>query len=98
MKKTGGPAFPFPSGPEPRVNEFHDRWEGMTLRQYYAGEAIKGLVGPAADPSGVWAGDPMRAAEMAVQIADALIAVEEKTLANGDALPADTIPGAEKAE
>ncbi len=32
----GGPAFPFPSGPEPRVDSFHDRCEGMTLRQWAA--------------------------------------------------------------
>lgn len=37
----GGPAFPFPSGPEPRVNEFHDRCEGMSLRDYFAGCALQ---------------------------------------------------------
>ena len=36
---TGGPAFPWPSGPEPRVDQFHDRWEGMTLRDYFIAHA-----------------------------------------------------------
>jgi len=36
MSKDGGPAFPFPSGPEPRVHKFHERNEGMSLRDYFA--------------------------------------------------------------
>lgn len=32
----GGPAFPMPSGPEPRVDSATHYNEGMTLRQYAA--------------------------------------------------------------
>lgn len=35
----GGPAFPRPAGPEPRVNEFHEFQDGMTLRDHFAGQA-----------------------------------------------------------
>ena len=40
----GGPAFPFPSGPEPRENTFHDRSEGMTLRDYFAAKAMQAMI------------------------------------------------------
>ena len=35
----GGPAFPMPSGAEPRVNVTTHYNEGMTLRDYFAGHA-----------------------------------------------------------
>lgn len=35
----GGPAFPMPSGAEPRVNETTHYNEGMTLRDYFAAHA-----------------------------------------------------------
>ena len=34
-----GPAFPIPAGPEPRTNDYFD---GMTLRDYLAGQALSG--------------------------------------------------------
>ena len=39
-QNDGGPAFPFSSGPEPRVDEFQDRCEGMSLRDWFAGQAV----------------------------------------------------------
>lgn len=45
----GGPAFPFPSGPEPRVNAYHDRSEGMSLRDWFAGQATTDDVNDAKD-------------------------------------------------
>lgn len=42
--KDGGPAFPMTSGPEPRVNAFTHCNEGMTLRDYFAGMALQGLL------------------------------------------------------
>ena len=55
MTNDGGPAFPFPSGPEPREDEFHDRCDGMSLRDWFAGQALIGLVASNVkyDPSGV---------------------------------------------
>jgi hypothetical protein len=37
---NGGPAFPMPPGPEPRVNETTHFNEGMSLRDWFAGMAI----------------------------------------------------------
>ena len=34
---TGGPAYPMPSGPEPRVNATTHYNEGMTLLDHFAG-------------------------------------------------------------
>ena len=44
MKNDGGSAFPFPSGPEPRVNEFHERSEGMSQRVWLASVAMHALL------------------------------------------------------
>lgn len=40
----GGPAFPMPSGPEPRVNATTHYNEGMTLRDYFAAQAMQPIV------------------------------------------------------
>lgn len=37
-------AFPMPSGPEPRVNSTTHYNEGMTLLDYFAGEALIGIM------------------------------------------------------
>ena len=37
--KDGGPAFPMPSGPEPRVDEFTHYNEGISMRDYFAANA-----------------------------------------------------------
>lgn len=63
----GGPAFPFPSGPEPRVNEFHDRSEGMSLRAYFAGQVL-------AEVDSRSLGSPADIAAECCQLADAIIA------------------------
>jgi hypothetical protein len=42
--KDGGPAFPMPSGPEPRVNDTTHYNEGMSLRDYFAAAALNGLL------------------------------------------------------
>ena len=34
--KDGGPAFPMPSVPEPRVDEFTHYNEGLSVRDYFA--------------------------------------------------------------
>lgn len=40
----GGPAFPMTSGPEPRVNTATHYNEGMSLLDYFAGQALAGLL------------------------------------------------------
>lgn len=45
--KDGGPAFPMPSGEEPRVNRTTHYNEGMSLRSWLAGMAMQAI---AADP------------------------------------------------
>jgi hypothetical protein len=39
----GGPAYPMPSGPEPRVDTFTHYNEGMSLRDHFAGLAMQGM-------------------------------------------------------
>ena len=40
----GGPAFPMPSGPEPRVDEFTHYNEGLSVRDYFAAKAMQGII------------------------------------------------------
>ena len=41
--RDGGPAFPMPSGDEPRVNATTHYNEGMSLRDWFAGQALVGM-------------------------------------------------------
>ena len=67
----GGPAFPFPSGPEPKVDRYHDRSEGMSLRDWFAGQALAGILSCSAV---VVVGLPKFAlAQDAYEIADAML-------------------------
>ena len=83
----GGPAFPFPSGPEPRVNEFHDRCEGMTLRDWFAGQALAGYSAqvderrcpPDRTSADEWRAEMLLAdATWCYKMADAMIAARER--------------------
>jgi hypothetical protein len=45
--RHGGPAFPIPAGAsayDGRPNHSHDKCEGMTLRDWFAGQALSGLL------------------------------------------------------
>ena len=67
---TGGPAFPMPSGPEPRVNTATHYNEGMTLRDYFAGQVLPII----------YAGDMRRletGAREAYEMADAMLKARE---------------------
>lgn len=75
MNDGGGPAFPFPSGPEPRVDMYHDRWEGMSLRDWFAGMALQGML--ASWPEGVDLKEGT-AAVLAYKFSDAMLAEREK--------------------
>ena len=71
MKKNdGGPAFPNKGdGYGPTHN-----YDGMTLRQYYAGQALAGLL----SDTGLLRADGRDVSSLAVAVADALIADLEK--------------------
>ena len=60
-KDTGGPAFP---------STYPNR-DGMTLRDWFAGQALAGIL---ADPNGPWQG----AAERSYYQADAMLAERSK--------------------
>jgi hypothetical protein len=72
-KDTGGPAFPLP---EQRTSfggqsTYQSASYGMTLRDWFAGQALSGML---ADPNGPWEG----AAEKAYWMADLMIAERNK--------------------
>ncbi len=75
----GGPAFPRPSGPEPRVDSYHECFEGMSLRAWLAGIAMQGIL-QSCEPMkyGVTGEESESVAESALMCADALIAELEK--------------------
>jgi hypothetical protein len=62
----GGPAFPHPSG------EFHSADTGMSLRDWFAGQALAGVDNP-------WASVPHELAMQSYRIADAMLAVRTPT-------------------
>ena len=70
QNKTGGPAFPGPSFTQGGHANGHAM--GMTLRDWFAGQALAGLLasGGAAD----WSND----AENAYRAADAMLAAREE--------------------
>jgi len=78
MKEDGGPAFPRPFSEEPIENSEgamypHDAQSGMSLRDWFAGQALSGLiVNP--DTVSVYCPLSMRAYE----IADAMLAERGK--------------------
>ena len=41
---TGGPDYPMPSGPEPRVNATTHYNEGITLLDYFAGLSMQAII------------------------------------------------------
>ena len=69
----GGPAFPMPSGNEPRVNETTHYNEGMSLRDWFAGQALQGLC------ASQWGGLQRVSTfvERAYEMADAMLAARE---------------------
>lgn len=73
-RDDGGPAFPMPSGAEPRVNETTHYNEGMTLRDYFAGQALAVLL---ANPGARWKRFPDEPAQDAYAVADAMLAARE---------------------
>jgi hypothetical protein len=66
----GGAAFPFASEYHPS-GIFQYGSNGMTLRDYFAGQALSGLVCPPGNTSGCYS--PPHAADVAYQYADAVI-------------------------
>ena len=66
-KQTGGPAFP--------RDHAHDGHNGMTLRDYFAGQALAGNLeqGIEDDMNIKWWHDPYKIAKRAYAIADAML-------------------------
>lgn len=63
---TGGPAFPVPENRDPRSDELVPvAFTGMSLRDYFAGQAITGLMSLKVTDD--------RRAKIAYQIADAML-------------------------
>jgi hypothetical protein len=70
--KDGGPAFPINGHIGSDGNFIELPTQGMTLRDYFAGQALAGML---ADPS---VGTTEQTAECAYDMADAMLAAREK--------------------
>ena len=81
MKNDGGPAFPIRFRYEKSDGSIvtHEA-DGMSLRQWYAGMALQGLLAESAHPqsAGSWKQAGSFAAN-AFELADAMIAAEKET-------------------
>lgn len=75
---NGGPAFPMASGPEARVNEATHCNEGMSLRDWFAGQAIAGILANAGEYGGVSLPADEKAAQWVYRYADAMLAERNK--------------------
>lgn len=74
--EDGGPAYPMPSGPEPRVNSS----TGMSLRDYFAAKAMQGILANEdirSDGRGTGIGTPGQNARNAYAQADAMLKERE---------------------
>jgi hypothetical protein len=72
--KDGGPAFPCSNEQYTHGNsQSGDAWSGLSLRDWFAGQALAGLCHPG------WEADPVEAAPVAYRIADAMLAAREPT-------------------
>lgn len=78
-KNTGGPVFPIPG------LEAYEEFKGMTLRDWFAGQALQGMLGDSKTLSALiqvhgMEGDGTRAsiAEISYLLADAMIAERSK--------------------
>lgn len=71
-ERDGGPAFPERYD---YVNDPSQSWGGMTLRQWYAGMAMQGMLASEGTDGQSW-GEPSRMAAHAFVLADAMLAHE----------------------
>jgi hypothetical protein len=80
-KDTGGPAFPTVTSREAYTGEhfrtIHDSENGMSLRDYYAGQALAGFVMEFFRNSAAWTGYG-DFAESCYHLADAMLAERSK--------------------
>lgn len=67
-------AFPRPAVFHPDGEFFEEGQNGMSLRDYFAGQALHGLV----TSHGLWEGSPTGASETAYKFADAMLKEREK--------------------
>jgi hypothetical protein len=68
---NGGPAYPFPSTVTPE-GYVQPGWHGMTLRDWFASQALAGLLRDGIDVHGI--GD---SAYLAYEMADAMLVARE---------------------
>ena len=71
-KHDGGPAFPLQL--ENR-DQYHGSFRGMSLRDWFAGQALAGICAV----SGIDFGGPEGTAKLAYRLADAMLAERAKT-------------------
>jgi hypothetical protein len=77
MDNNGGPAFPSERGRWPDGNWNQTYESGMTLRDWFAGQALAGLAS-AHDQKGLWQGATPEAAFEAYKLADAMLEARKR--------------------
>lgn len=78
-KKTGGPAFPHPAGDNLHEKYWYSEDDGMTLRDYFAGQALAGLLAHhGSHKLSAHGTDGTCAATVAFEMADAMLAEKDK--------------------
>jgi hypothetical protein len=75
QRNDGGPTFPTEPNTQPGFYAHH----GMSLRDYFAGQALAGLAGRKFHKGDAGEGYAEWAASMAYEFADALLAARERT-------------------
>lgn len=77
--EDGGYAFPMPPGLEPRVDQVTHYNEGMTLRDYFAAQAMQAYFGYiATTQAGIVSKHYLEVATEAYNVADAMISARAK--------------------
>ena len=74
MNRTGGPAFPFSPSDVSTIKP----QLGMTLRDYFAGEAMQGMISANGDSNGYLEYEEETVAANAYKLADAMLKARSK--------------------
>lgn len=78
FSKSGGPAFPLENPRHLENGELYKQFTGMTMRQWYAGQALAGIIAFAGTVNGSINKMPRDVVPLVFHYADEMIAFEAK--------------------